>query len=340
MILLILCWVPMALAALLLGHGLLAAADGDREECSGDWVVLAFWLGMCAWGWLAAVLSLIGPVTPGRMAAVVGLACAVALATSGGTFRRRLLDVPGRDAALALAVLAATAAFVAANLRPTPDTGAYHIPAIRWLAEQGVVTGIAHIQDRFGFISSVSALLAPFDTAFDGRLTGVVNGFVMCLLSGQVILAASRIARGVALASDVFLGTASTGLLVIGVMIGSFSTPSSDPTVAALTVVIAWRLLAVERDTLGQASLVPLLLGCGALNAKLSGLLLLPVVGLYAVFGAGVRRWIVVAILSVVLVAPFFVASILASGCFAMPASIPCLPVPGALPTESVKELA
>ena len=129
-------------------------------------------------------------------------------------------------------------------------------------------------------------MLVPFDTVFDSRESGVVNG------------ERADPPRDVACRarpSDIFLGVASTGILTIGPVNGSFSTPSPDPTVAGLTVVIAWRVLAAGEGKPAVASLVPLLLACGALNLKLSGLWLLPVVGLYAVCGASLRRWIVIA---------------------------------------------
>jgi len=344
MVALICCWALIAAFSAPLGHSLLCAAYGDRDNRLGDWLVQALWLGLIACEWLAAAVSLIAPVTPSNLGVVVGVSCAVALAansrtSAGWALGARLRQLIRLDAALTLAVIVTFSAFVAANLRSTPDTGGYHIPAIRWLAEYGLVTGVAHIQIRFGFISSVWAMVAPFDTVFDGRADGVVNGFVLCMVSGQIVIALGRVARGVSRPSDIFLAVASAGLLAIGLVIGSFSTPSPDPSLAALTCVIAWRLLASVEAKSTDRSMVPLLLACGALNAKLSGLLLVPIAGLYVVLGSGMRRWIGAGVVTAVLVAPFFVASVMASGCLALPAAITCLPVPWALPIESVKEL-
>jgi hypothetical protein len=182
-------------------------------------------------------------------------------------------------------------------------------------------------------------MVAPFDTVFVGRADGVVNGFALCLLSGQIVLVAVRIARGAARRNDIFLAVASAGLLAIGLVIGSFSTPSPDASLAALTCVIAWRILAAAESSPLETSMAPLLLACGALNTKLSGLLLVPVAGLYVVLGGGVRRWLIAGIVTAVFVAPFFLSSLRASGCLALPAAITCLPVSWALPFESVREL-
>jgi hypothetical protein len=341
---LLVCWAVIAVATFPIGHGLLLAIGGTRHFRVGDCILLAFWLGLIACEWLAAVTALFVPVTPAIFGTVVGLALAAVLAAtsrvSGGfaPFRRLLAEMRAVQV-LAVALIVLAAAFVVANLRATPDTGSYHFPAIRWLAEYGAVTGAAHIQDRFGFVSNVWAMLAPFDAVFVGRANGCINGFTLCLVSGQVVLASARWLRGDALHSDIFLGVASLCLLVIGLVIGSFSTPSPDPTVAGLTVVIAWRLLAAGENGKDQTAFLPLLLACGALNAKLSGLLLIPVAGLYAVWGAGVRHWIVAAVATMIAVGPFFAMSVIASGCLAFPASITCLPVPWALPREAVDEL-
>lgn len=327
-----------------LGHSLWLAAGGGRESRLGDWLVQALWLGLVAWEWLAATLSLVAPVTPTNLGIVVGLGCAAALVanrrySTPSALGARLRNLGHLDVALTLSVIAISSAFVAANLRPTPDVGGYHFPAIRWLAEYGLVTGVAHIQIRFGFISSLFAMVAPFDTVFDGRADGVVNGFVLCLLSGQIVLGVVRIARGAARLSDIFLAVASAGLLAIGLVIGSFSTTSPDASLAALTCVIAWRILAAAESSPLEPSMVPLLLACGALNTKLSGLLLVPAAGLYVVLGGGVRRWLIAGIVTALLVAPFFLSSLMASGCLALPAAITCLPVSWVLPIETVQEL-
>jgi hypothetical protein len=70
-----------------------------------------------------------------------------------------LLQFIRLDMMMALVVIVGGAAFVAANLRPTPDAGGYHFPAIRWLAEHGIMTGVAHIQP------SVRLCLGPLGDA-------------------------------------------------------------------------------------------------------------------------------------------------------------------------------
>jgi len=341
------CWVIIAIVGFPIGYALLQAFGGRGIARPGDRIVLALWLGLVACEWLAATVALVTAVTPAIFAAVAGVAAVIALtamrhSVSGFDLHRDVREglaaTPASHAA-ALAAIVIAAAFVAANLRATPDTGFYHFPAIRWLAEYGAVTGIVHINDRFGFVSNVWAMLAPFDTVLAGRAGGCINGFVLCLVSGQTAFAAVRVLRGDASQGDVFLGVASFCLLLIGLAIGSFSTPSPDPTVAGLTVVIAWRMLAAGERGGPEADMLPLLLACGALSAKLSGLLLVPVAGLYAVWGTNVRRWAAAAAVALILVAPFFATSLIVSGCFAFPASISCLPVSWALPTEAVDNL-
>src|SRR5260221_13388303 len=164
MITLLACWVLIAFSAVMLGHGLLVVVNCDRDDRVGNWLVQTLWLGLVAWGWLAAVVSLVAPVTPWSVALTVGVCCILALAASGRSLGNRLFQFIRLDMMMALAVIIGCAAFVAANLRPTPDTGGLHFSAIPRLAGWGSATPGAPISHPFGFFFPPPAVLAPLFT--------------------------------------------------------------------------------------------------------------------------------------------------------------------------------
>ncbi len=193
---------------------------------------------------------------------------------------------------------------------------------------------------RLGYVSSVFAVNAPFDALIPGRALAVVNGFILCLIVAQIVLSLSRVGRATAQPSDWFLAAASLAILLLALVIGSVSTSTPDLSVMALTVAAAWHMLAQQHDGAKPRTLIPLIMTCGALNAKLSGLLLVAAGGLFAVIGNPIRSWVTAFAVAAVLVGPFFLASALASGCLALPSALSCLPVNWALPIATVHDLS
>jgi hypothetical protein len=200
--------------------------------------------------------------------------------------------------------------------------------------------GVGQIMTRLGYVSSLFPLIAPFEAILPGRAFAAVNGFILCLIVAQIALAAYRIGQRTVRPSDWFLGAASLAILALASMVGSPTTSTPDLSVMTLTVVAAWRMLVWQEENGPTRSLIPLILACGALTAKLSGLLLVPAAGLFAVWGAGWRQWVRAALVATILVAPYFAAAVLASGCLALPSAASCLPVPWALSAQTVQVLA
>ena len=267
---------------------------------------------------------------------IVGAIVVAALVKRSRDVAMQLGALRRGDLAVAVSIVTLAAAFVAAGLRPTPDIGEYHYPAINWLASYGSVRGVAHIVFLLGAASGVFALSAPFDILLPGRAAGVINGFVLCLTAGQVVLTTVRVTTGMGRRSDWFLWGGSLGLIAIELLIGSFTTTAPELGVAALTLIIAWRMLAWDEDPQSVSSLVPLALAGGALVAKLSAVLLVPIAALFVVIGRGLRTWIGAALLATILVAPMFLASVVTSGCLAINVAASCLPVPWVVPADLV----
>ena len=338
MLFLLATWIVLGTCALAIGHAILKLL-AEQPARPGDWLILSLYVGLVALEWLMLGLSL-GAADSWRNALLVAGAVVIAsLAYAGGTLTSMLRPLLRLDVVVSAALIAAAAGFTAAGLRPTPDTGDYHYPAIRWLAEFGSVAGVALLIDRVGFVSSVFSLVAPFDAAFPGHALPVVNGFMLCLVAGQTVLAMHRIIRSSARPSDWFLVAASLAVLGIGLLIGSFTTPTPDVSVMVLTTAAAWRMLAAGESS-NSRSLVPLILCGGALAAKLSGLLLVPVAGLYAVWGSHDRRWLTASLIAAGLAMPFALSSFVTSGCFALPVQLTCIPVAWGLDRSTVQDIS
>src|SRR5580692_1131406 len=61
------------------------------------------------------------------------------------------------------AILALIALFVSMREINFYDTALYHQQAVKWLAEHGLVRGVALVYYRFGFVSSWFSLAAPLN---------------------------------------------------------------------------------------------------------------------------------------------------------------------------------
>jgi hypothetical protein len=334
-------WMLIATFALIAGYAAIASGKIGSIPRPGDRPLVAMWLGLLAAEWLCLSVSLVWPMTPALLITTLGpIALLLALFAIRKNVLGELRVRVNIKAVVALLIIVGAASFVAAGLRPTPDTGEYHYPAIRWLSEYGTVIGVGQTMTRLGYVSSLFPLIAPFETILPGRAFAVINGLILCLIMVQIALAAYRVGQATARPSDWFLGTASLATLALATIVGSPTTSTPDLSVMTLTVVAGWRMLAWQEDDDATRSLLPLILTCGALTAKLSGLLLVPAAGLFAVWGSNWRRWVGVALVTAILVAPYFAAAAIASGCLALPSAASCLPVPWALSAQTVQGLA
>jgi hypothetical protein len=171
-------------------------------------------------------------------------------------------------------------------------------------------------------------------------VAGIVNGFILLLMVGQAVLATVRIAAGRSRQSDWFLWAASLGLLAIELLVGSFTTTAPELEVAALTLVLAWCMLAGNEEAKADGSLSVPVLACGALIAKLSGLLLLPVSILFAIVARDRWRLLTTSALTAALATPVFLASIVTVGCLAVIAAASCLPLRWTIPLDTVERFS
>jgi hypothetical protein len=281
-----------ALALLCAGAGLaLMGPAATLFVRTWDRFLFASFLGLAAIGAVLLAWSLVAPVTPWALilCAAVALAGGVAQPAARASVLKILTDL--NLAALAtgivLAVLFAERSTAAGDLN---DAGAYHVGIVRWLSEVGTVHGIALIQARFGFVSSWLAWSAAFDHGdLAGRIGTVMNGFLLLLCLGQLLLVTLRMWRNQREASDFLVLLA--WLILLPSILGwdMRSSPSPDIPLFVFGVVIAWAMLVIESQAKSQpaasrARFMVLLLGAGAFLMKLSGAPLLAASALYFVW--------------------------------------------------------
>lgn len=87
-------------------------------------------------------------------------------------------------------VYALVALFISVREINFYDTALYHQQAVKWLAEYGLVRGVALVYFPFGFVSSWSALAAPLDHGVTAGRVGIVGGlpFVFSIVSGSQVI--------------------------------------------------------------------------------------------------------------------------------------------------------
>lgn len=88
------------------------------------------------------------------------------------------------------AILALIALFVSMREIDFYDTALYHQQAVKWLAEHGLVRGVALLHFRLGFVSSWFALAAPLNHGITEGRAGIIGGvpFALTVHSGFHIL--------------------------------------------------------------------------------------------------------------------------------------------------------
>jgi hypothetical protein len=155
------------------------------------------------------------------------------------------------------AVLPFIALFISMREINFYDTALYHQQAVKWLAEHGLVRGVALVNFRFGFVSSWFALAAPLNHGITAGRVGIIGGlpFALAVVSGL------RIVRGFFNRRPAATTWAVLGLLlsVIAVAWHVDASLSPDMMVWLLPLVIVTILAdanATEADRLGRATLV------------------------------------------------------------------------------------
>ncbi len=141
------------------------------------------------------------------------------------------------------------------------DTALYHQQAVKWLAEYGLVRGVALVYFRFGFVSSWFALAAPLNHGITAGRVGIIGGlpFVLAVVSGLQILRVTLIRRPAPLFPSLTWAILALMLAVVEVVWHVDTSLSPDMMVWLLPLIIVTILAnrnATEADRLGRVTLL------------------------------------------------------------------------------------
>lgn len=348
-------WPLLGVICYVIGIGILSRVQPYHFSQLHDRTIASVWVGLVIYSITLQAVALLIPLSPG-----VGALVALSLMGLSCFSPKTRVEISALYSSLSpqlgLASILLTALVALFNNRQVTwlDTGLYHYAAIRWLADYGVVPGIALWIRQFGFTSSWFALAAPFNPAsFGSRVSAIANGFVLLLTLLHCLVSAYHSFSPKARLSDWFIFLYSLLLLPFLMATTLMSTilvsPSPDIPVLLYTGATAWTFLLTAKSSLPgnrhsvedrsipqQVPIVPLILACGAVSMKLSALPLLFITLLFYVASC---RWRIHAIglgllIVFLLLLPGWMVGIMTAGCPLYPSSFFCLDVPWGLTLE------
>ena len=344
--------VPVALLGWghLAGRLLLARVGSysDREGMEpGNALLLGLYL-LVAVGLLAPAF---GPRSflAGLLLVTIGTALIVGPARNGWLQRHR------RGLAVFLAVYTVLALLMATNIHLNSDAGLYHLPFIRWTAENGLVVGLGNIHGRLGFNSSWLSAAALFS-----RPPNWAYGALLFAAAGTAALYAGLLARTVWAVQQGLPACAAFGLvgsilltrLVPGLNTFTILTNTDIPTTLLVLHALMLSVGILERErsrsptapspAAAFSQLEPFVLAATvalAITTKLSSLpvallvlAIVPARGAWPFLREAIARHrcslVAIAFLLSVLPLLWVTRTFLISGCLLYPVRITCLPVP------------
>lgn len=210
------------------------------------------------------------------------------------------------------------------------DTALYHQQAVKWLAEHGLVRGLALVYFPFGFVDSWFAFAAPLDHGITAGRVGIIGGLPFAL----AVVPAIRIGRGlfdrrmVPRLSSLTWAILGLLLAVVSIEWHVDSSLSPDSMIWLLPMIIITVLTsseAAEADRLGRATVVaamaclikstaaPALAYCFVLMAWR-----------FVCVAQDRRKLAMFGALAVCILSILLAASLIASGCPLFPSSFGC----------------
>ena len=212
------------------------AADLRRALWWGLALLLALIMGASLLGPLQEMRALLFVLLPLAVTSAVGIAIAVRRG-----FIRALCKGPWRGRLPILLFLGLVSAYFAlAALGPANnyDTGLYHLGAIKYAAEYGVVPGLANLYFPFGYANSQFAVAAWLSNGpFGIEGFRLANGLVI-LLATMDLLIRLRSDRPRSLGTNVLLvGLLASAFPLIAIADFWVTSPTADSTMLILTVV-------------------------------------------------------------------------------------------------------
>jgi hypothetical protein len=224
-------------------------------------------------------------------------------------------------------VLALIALFISTREINFYDTALYHQQAVKWLAEHGLVRGLALVHFRFGYLSSWFALAAPLDHGVTAGRAGIVGGlpFTLAVVSGSQVL------RGLLDRRPVLTTWGILGILLSAVAIFWHLDTSlgTDMMVWLLPLVVVTVLAdptVREADRLGRATAISAMACLIKLTAApVLAYCLAILLWRFARVAEDRRRLAAFAMLALGALVLLFAANIIISGCPLFPSPLGCV---------------
>lgn len=350
MLLLLTIWLGLTAIAWSIGVGILFHLEAESLGKSGDREILAIWLGLSVFAISLLGVCLFVPLSPG-----VGLITAIALLILTRPHRiilRKIKTLLARfswkEGIFWGSLMTILSALVSQKVTAY-DTGFYHFPAIKWLSEYGLVSGLSLLHYPLGYPSSWLTLSAILNAGiFSDRTATVMGGFAFLLVLSQTAICAKRIISQTHQLSDWFFVIASFLCLSVLTWFELPVSPSPDVAVVILSMIVTWTILILSelqpklKKHPFDPYLIPVILAAGAVTSKLSALPLFVVTALFFALGCSWhwKRIIGGAMIGILLLFPMFLFATIATGCPLFPSALFCFnDLPWSLGTETVKEI-
>jgi hypothetical protein len=324
MLLLLAWWATLLIAALPLGATLTRLCrHGLARE---DRFVVQSFLGLAALSAILLALSFFTAISP--PVALIALAASAALWIPPSV--REEFQFPAGSRWSLVGIMAASA-WNASGPVMLYDTGLYHYPLTRWLAEAGTIPGMALLHFRLGFTSSWLATAAATDWGpWRGYTSGVTGGLLMAILVFQFTVSLRRLSGGEVSASDRFLIASCPLFFLFMIVQRQQASPSPNLPIAAGVLITGWLLAHSVRErnlaVIAAGLTIPLKLQAAPALA----------IALAARFASGKGWWKLLAA-AAVLSSPLPIANFISTGCPFFPATIACIESPSSMGFGSVR---
>jgi len=340
------CW---SLGTLLLEFCFPNAIADQRDRF---WVSL--WLGIVILCNLLLVISFFTPLTTtvGITVWTIAIATAVLWRKTRSRLKELLSSLNHRSIYISI-VTAMLVGIFASILTMWYDTGLYHYQVIKWLANFGTVPGLGLVHHRFAkpaALFTISAILEH--SILTNRATGAVVGFITLVFVGQLLASVNKItdANQKKNFSDYFLATYS-GYTLMSILLFDSSilkSTSPDGVIALISGIPLWVMLMHCQNGNKSTCLIATLLASSIVSFKWSGLVILGVVCIWAIFEsiksnfkATIFNIGLVGLTAILPLIPTLSYGFITSGCPLFPSSFLCLDVPwgvGKSNAETVKQ--
>ena len=339
-------WAVISLALIGLGSIVLALFSGDHS------LIDAFWMGLAISVATLEIWNLVLPVTPSIALFLFGFGL-FALALGRSNLRASLLAAWQNSPWLLLLGVAFALLLALRSCGPCEyfDTGLYGAPSVRWIQAYPAVPGLANLNGRLGFNSSVFLCIAALaqgpwkDLGFH-----LFTGFLLSALWATLLPACARVLRAAASPADSFHTILAVPAFFWTARSRIVGTQTDEP--AAIVALVAVGILFADlsqNDADDHANPQPLRL---VLAATLFSLAVTfkestAVFAFFAWYLVFRRIWqttappqnrlhLAAALISpAVLLLPWFARSIILSGYPLFPATIFAFPVPWKIPLSA-----